>query len=186
MLQKNPVPGLPRKRMSVRKAQTGREAENRLVFLVLFLLVQLIVWIVLAVRRKKKGIQKNLTVSAAWHGANVLLFTICELAMWYFIAVVPLLRIIPMILVCIVLLSLAWTRYRRNKTPETLRKFVIYAAVIVVYAVLNGLFAGKITEVKGILVVVIYIAFFVAALCLFRGEKSESTRASGKAVAEGV
>ena len=149
---------------------------NRLVFLVLFLLAQGIVWIVLAVRRKKKGIPKNLTVSAVWHGVNVLLFIICELAMWYFIAVVPLLRIIPMILVCIVLLPLAWTRYRRDRSPQTRLKFLIFGAVLTVYAVLNGLFAGKISEAKGILSVMIYIAFFAAAMLLFPCEKTEDAR----------
>lgn len=149
---------------------------NRLVFLVLFLLAQGIVWIVLAVRRKKKGIPKNLTVSAVWHGVNVLLFIICELAMWYVIAVVPLLRIIPMILVCIVLLSLAWTRYRRDRSPQTRLKFLIFGAVLTVYAVLNGLFAGKISEAKGILSVMIYIAFFAAAMLLFPCEKTEDAR----------
>ena len=157
---------------------------NRLVFLALFLLAQGIAWIVLAVRRKKKGIPKNLTVSAVWHGVNVLLFTICELAMWYFIAVVPLLRIIPMILVCLVLLSLAWMRYRRNKFPQTRLNFLIYAAVLTVYAVLNGLFAGKISEAKGIAVVVIYIAFFAAAMLLFPNEKTEDARAGRKVITE--
>ncbi len=83
---------------------------NRLVFLALFLLVQGIVWIVLAVRRKKKGTEKNLTV----------------------------------------------------------------------YAVLNGLFAGKISEAKGIAVVMIYIAFFAAAMLLFPGEKTEDARPAEK------
>jgi uncharacterized SAM-binding protein YcdF (DUF218 family) len=157
---------------------------NRLVFLALFLLAQGIAWIVLAVRRKKKGIPKNITVSAVWHGVNVLLFTICELAMWYFIAVVPLLRIIPMILVCLVLLSLAWMRYRRNKSPQTRLNFLIYAAVLTVYAVLNGLFAGKISEAKGIAAVMIYIAFFAAAMLLFCSEKTEDARAGGKVITE--
>ena len=159
---------------------------NRLVFLVLFLLVQAIVWIVLAIIRKKKERKKNPAVSAAWHGVNALLFTICELAMWFFIPVIPMLNLIPMILVCIVLLSLAWTRYRRNKTPQTIRRFGVYAATIIVYAVLKGLFAGKITEVKGILIVVIYITFFVAALLLFHSEKTEGAQVAGKAVTEGT
>lgn len=113
-------------------------------------------------------------------------YPICELAMWFFIPVIPMLNLIPMILVCIVLLSLAWTRYRRNKTPQTIRRFGVYAATIIVYAVLKGLFAGKITEVKGILIVVIYITFFVAALLLFHSEKTEGAQVAGKAVTEGT
>ena len=157
---------------------------NRLVFLVLFLLTEGIVWIVLAIIRKKKGRKKNPTVSAVWHAVNALLFMLCELSMWFLIPKVPLLKLIPMALVCIVLLSLAWTRYRRNKSPQTRVRFLICAAALAVFAVLNGTLAGKITEIKAISVIVIYIAFFAAAMLLFRGEKTENARAGGKVITE--
>ena len=68
----------------------------------------------------------------------------------------------------------------RSEHKETQDEYLI------VYAVLKGLFAGKITEVKGILIVVIYITFFVAALLLFHSEKTEGAQVAGKAVTEGT
>ena len=153
---------------------------NRLVFLVLFLLIQGIAWIVLAVIRKKKGREKNPAVSAVWHGVNVLLFTICELAMWYFIAAIPLLRVIPMILACLVLLSLAWTRYRRNKSPQARLRLLVYAGAILVYAAVSGIFAGKITEIKGILTVAAHIGCYTAALLLFCRDRTGDAPDGGK------
>lgn len=52
------------------------------------------------------------------------------------------------------LLFLAWTRYRRNKSPQTRLKFLIY------------------------------IAFFAAAMLLFRSEKTENALTGGKLITE--
>ena len=142
---------------------------TRLLLVLFFLLIQLIVSIVLAIIRKKRKTEKKPVVSAVWHAVNVSLFTFIALSMWYFIPVIRLLMVIPMVLSSIVLLVFAWKQYRRNGTPEMLKRFFIYVALLVAFVVLTALFGGKVNLLKAVLFVALTAAFFMAALLAFRG-----------------
>jgi len=115
---------------------------------------------------KKK--ERNTVFTAVWHGVNVLLFTFCEVSMWYFVPTVPLLKLISMILVLIVLLIFAWKLYRKNKSLKMRKRMLGFAASLAAIGLLNGFFAGDFSEIKGVILALIYIAFFAAALVLFR------------------
>ena len=144
-----------------------------LMYMLLFLLVQAIASIYISFRRKKKETERNTAVTTVWHAVNVFLFTFCELSMWYFVPTIPLLKGIFMILVLLVLLVYAWKLYRKINRPEAFRKFLIYAAALAVFGLLNACFAGKISAVKAVILVLIYIAFLLAAFLLFRKRRSE-------------
>ena len=144
-----------------------------LFYMLAFLLLQLIASIVLAIIRKKKKRERNTAFTAVWHGVNVLLFAFCEVSMWYFVPAYPILKLIPMILTLLILLVFAWKLYRKSKSRKMLRRFLCFAGALVAFGLLNGFFAGKITLVKAIVLTLIYIGFFIAALLLFRKGQDE-------------
>ena len=139
-------------------------------YLLVFLLVQMAASIVLAIVRRKKEAGRNIPFTAVWHCVNVLLFTFCEVSVWYFLSAYPILKVIPMVLVLVTLLVFAWKLYRQNKNGKKILSFRLYVVFLAVFGLLNGLFAGEISKAKAVILVLIYIAFFTSALILFRKE----------------
>ncbi|MDO5701926.1 MAG: hypothetical protein Q4G47_01040 [Lachnospiraceae bacterium] len=131
-------------------------------------LVQLIATIVLAYIRKRRAAGRNIPFTAVWHGVNVLLFIFCELSIWYFISAFPMLKRIPMIMALITLLALSWKLYRQNDSGGMLRTFYLYVVLLAAFGIINGFFSGKFGKAKAVIIVLTYIAFFTAALLLFR------------------
>lgn len=139
---------------------------NRLLFLLVILFCQMIASIILAVRRKKKRLQRNTAAATIWHAVMALLFLAFELSMWYFIPVNPFVKDIPLTLVTIVLIVYVWKGYKKNKSSRTRRTAWIFTAAIVAFALLNAFFAGKISVVKACILLLVYAAFFVATLLM--------------------
>ena len=136
--------------------------------LLLFLLIQAIVSLVLAIRRRIIGAERNTTATAVWHGMNVFVFAFCELSIWLFIPSAPLLKRIPMVLALLVLLAFAWKLYQKYATQKTFRSFLGYAAALAAFGLLDGLLAGKYSTGKAAVLILIYTLAFVIPLFLFQ------------------
>ncbi len=133
---------------------------NRLLLLAVILLAQLAASVVLFIRRKKKHLKRNIKVAFVWHLAIAFLFAVLEVAMWYFVPVIPLLKMIPGILVFVVILVYAFKGYRQeNRNRKLFLKIVLALAA---YMILENLLIGGFTAFKGILLMAVYAAFMTA------------------------
>lgn len=141
--------------------------------LLLFLLIQVIVSVVLAIRRRKTGAERNTAVTAVWHGMNVCIFTFCKLSIWFYIPTAPLLKRISMVLTLLVLLAFAWKLYQKNTAQETFRSFLGYTAALAAFGLLNGLLAGTYSTGKAAVLILIYTLAFVIPLFLFQKPAAE-------------
>ena len=130
---------------------------NKLLFIIVLLLVELIVWIVLAVRGRKKPKKKNRILSLVWHGVNVAVFAILEVAMWYFIPILPLAKTVSAILVFLVLMIYAVKGCASgSKNWARCWTLILFLAV---FMVLEGLYIGDFTFVKGLFLLIFYALF---------------------------
>ena len=139
-----------------------------LFYLTVFLVIQIVVSVILALVRWKNGRERNTVVIAVWHGIDVVLFVFCEMAAWFFIPTMPHLKLIPMVLALLILLDLAWKLYRKNKNPNNYRLFLVYTAALVAFGLLNAFLAGGFSPVKAVLLLLLYSLFFAGPLELFQ------------------
>lgn len=139
-----------------------------LFYLTVFLVIQIVVSVILALVRWKNGRERNTVVMAVWHGIDVVLFVFCEMAAWFFIPTMPHLKLIPMVLALLILLDLAWKLYRKNKNPNNYRLFLVYTAALVGFGLLNAFLAGGFSPVKAVLLLLLYSLFFAGPLVLFQ------------------
>ena len=144
-----------------------------LAYLLVFLLIQLVVSVVLFIRRKKLGVERKIVVTAIWHGVNLGVFVFCELAVWNFIPTMPGLKLIPMVLALVVLLAFAWKLVRINRSG-TGREFPAYAAALVAFGLLNSFLAGRVTTFKAILLILLYMIAFAVPFVLFRKQRDRT------------
>ena len=146
---------------------------NKLLFILLILLAEMIVSIVLAIIRKRKNKKRNATAAFVWHGVNVLVFAILEVAMWYFIPILLPAKVIPAILVFITIVVYAGKGYREESGKGKIFRILIPA--LAAFILLETLLIGDYTLVKGILLIVIYLLFMNAAYFLLWKKPKEET-----------
>ena len=155
---------------------------NKLMIIIVFLIVQMIASIILAIIRVKKKRKRNMTVAFIWHFVIAFIFAILEVAMWYFIPHITLARFIPAVVVCIVLIVYALKGYRYHK--KGLKTFFILTGALVVYEILTSLLIGDFTFNKGLVELIAYIVFTVLIYLLMwrrkkpKEPKSEQLQAS--------
>ena len=155
---------------------------NKLMIIIVFLILQMIASIILAIIRVKKKRKRNITVAFIWHFVIAFLFAVLEVAMWYFIPHITLARFIPAIVVCITLVVYAFKGYRYHK--KGLKSFFILTGVLVVYEILTSLLIGDFTFNKGLVELIAYIVFTVLIYLLMwkrkkpKEPKSEQLQAS--------
>lgn len=155
---------------------------NKLMIIIVFLILQMIASIILAIIRVKKKRKRNMTVAFIWHFVIAFIFAILEVAMWYFIPHITLARFIPAVVVCIVLIVYALKGYRYHK--KGLKTFFILTGALVVYEILTSLLIGDFTFNKGLVELIAYIVFTVLIYLLMwrrkkpKEPKSEQLQAS--------
>ena len=155
---------------------------NKLMIIIVFLILQMIASIILAIIRVKKKRKRNMTVAFIWHFVIAFIFAILEVAMWYFIPHITLARFIPAVVVCIVLIAYALKGYRYHK--KGLKTFFILTGALVVYEILTSLLIGDFTFNKGLVELIAYIVFTVLIYLLMwrrkkpKEPKSEQLQAS--------
>ena len=155
---------------------------NKLMIIIVFLILQMIASIILAIIRVKKKRKRNMTVAFIWHFVIAFIFAILEVAMWYFIPHITLARFIPAVVVCIVLIVYALKGYRYHK--KGLKTFFILTGALVVYEILTSLLIGDFTFNKGLVELIAYIVFTVLIYLLTwrrkkpKEPKSEQLQAS--------
>ena len=134
---------------------------NRLLLILVILLAELIVSVVLRAVRKKKGRKRNVTAALAVHGLNLALFTVLELAMWYFVPILTIAKFIPGLLAFLVLAVYAVKGYREYS--RDLKALLILIGAPAAYLILESLLAGDFAVWKGILLAVVYAGFLLAS-----------------------
>ena len=137
---------------------------NRLLLLVLVLVVQAIASLILSVIRKKKGTKRNAAVALVWHGAIMFLFALLEVALWFFVPVLTIAKMIPGTLAFVTLVAYAAKGCREGRGG--CKAFWIYTAVLAVYLVGESLLIGDFTPEKGMTLIAVYLIFLVAAYVL--------------------
>ena len=142
---------------------------NKLMIIIVFLILQMIASIILAIIRVKKKRKRNMTVAFIWHFVIAFIFAILEVAMWYFIPHITLARFIPAVVVCIVLIVYALKGYRYHK--KGLKTFFILTGALVVYEILTSLLIGDFTFNKGLVELIAYIVFTVLIYLLMKKKK---------------
>ena len=152
---------------------------NKLLFILVLLLVSLIVSLVLMVIRRKKHTKRNHLVALVWHSVITAVFAILEVAMWYFVPVLPLAKMIPGLLAFFVIVTYA-ARGCRTETKRW-KNFRLYVVALALYMVLESMLIGDFTVAKGILLWAVYALFIAAAYLYFwQGRvKKESPSESG-------
>ena len=144
---------------------------NKLLFIIVFLIVQGIVSLILTIIRKKKKRKRNKVVAFIWHFVIAAIFAILEVAMWYFIPILTLGRFIPAVLVLIVIGVYAFKGYLYHK--KGLGKFFILLGIMVFYEILTSLLIGDFTFNKGLVELIAYVIFMVLAyVMLWRNKKT--------------
>ena len=148
---------------------------NKLMIIIVFLILQMIASIILAIIRVKKKRKRNMTVAFIWHFVIAFIFAILEVAMWYFIPHITLARFIPAVVVCIVLIVYALKGYRYHK--KGLKTFFILTGALVVYEILTSLLIGDFTFNKGLVELIAYIVFTVLIyLLMWRRKKPKEPK----------
>ena len=146
---------------------------NKILFILVLLLIGGIVAIVLAVIRKKKHRKRNTLVALIWHCVIAAVFTVFELAMWYFVPILPLAKLIPAILVFLTIIIYAHKGYRVNK--KRIKGFLIITGALAVFDIVESLIIGDFAIWKCILMLVVYAGFMLAAYhFLWKGNKEDA------------
>ncbi|MBR3401048.1 MAG: hypothetical protein IKG67_02285 [Parasporobacterium sp.] len=145
---------------------------NRLLLVIVILLLQMIVSIVLAIIRKKRGRKRNAVVALVWHSITAAFFAVLEVAMWFFVPILTIAKMIPGTLVfivfCVYAIKGCRTESRRWKACW------ILIAAMAAYVILESLLIGEFRLWKAILLLAIYAGFMAAAfLILWKGKKHE-------------
>ena len=146
---------------------------NKILFILVLLLAQMIVSIILAVIRKKKHRKRNALAALIWHSAVAAVFGILEVAMWYFVPVLSIAKFICAILIFIVILVYAWKGHR--ETGKDLKVVLILIGVLAVFDILESMIAGDFTVWKGIMLLIVYAGFMTASYgFLWKGNKKNN------------
>ena len=149
---------------------------NKILFILLVLLVQMVVSIVLTIIRKKKNKKRNPIVAFVWHGLIVVVFSILEVAMWYFIPILTLAKMIPGIIVYIAIVVYAIKGCKEESKNWKMCWILLLA--LAVFMILESLLIGDFSVVKGIFLIVVYTLFLNAVFFLLwkkTGQKGSET-----------
>lgn len=146
---------------------------NKLLFIIVFLIVQGIVSLILMIRRKKKHLKRNKAVAFIWHFVIAFLFAILEVAMWYFAPIFTISRFIPAVVALIVIAVYAFKGYLYHK--KGLGKFFILTGILILYEILTSMLIGDFTFNKGLAELIAYIVFMILAYLLCWKEKKKKT-----------
>ena len=141
---------------------------NRLLLIIVILAISMIVSIILTIIRKKTGRKRNIIVALVWHSIIAALFAIFEVAMWYFVPVLTIAKMIPGTLV-FVAISVYAIKGTRTQSKRWKLCWIIVGA-LAAYVILESLLIGDFTVLKGIVLLAIY-ALFVAAVFGFLWHK---------------
>ena len=125
-----------------------------------FLLFQLIAYIIMDVIRKKKRKKRNAVVSLAWHSVNTAIFAILELAMWYFVPVLTIAKFIPGFLVFLTIGLYYLTGYLENK--KNLKAFIILIIALALYEILDSMLIGEFRTWKALIMLIVYALILLA------------------------
>ena len=154
---------------------------NKLLFVLALLLLQGLVSLVLTIIRKKKHRQRNDVVALVWHLVIALVFAILEMAMWYFIPILTIARFICEILVVLVFIAYALKGYKTYR--KNLKWFFILTGAFLLYGILASLLFGEFRTIKGLITLIIYIGFFIAAYILLWNKQKDKKPAAPKTAA---
>ena len=138
---------------------------NKLLFILVLLLVSLLVSLVLMVIRRKKHTKRNHTVALVWHSVITAVFAILEVAMWYFVPVLPIAKMIPGLLAFFVIVTYA-ARGCRTETKRW-KNFRLYVVALALHMILESMLIGDFSVAKGILLWAVYALFIAAAYLYF-------------------
>ena len=144
---------------------------NRLLLLIVILVVQGIVSLILTIIRKVKHKKRNRVVALVWHTVIAALFAILEVAMWYFVPVLPIIKMITGILVFIVIAIYAWKGC--HTFSKKWKLFWLLIAALAFYLILESMLIGDFTVVKAILLLVVYAAAIACAFILLWKDRKE-------------
>ena len=143
---------------------------NRILLLLLILLVQMIASIILMVVRKKKHRKRNVAVAFVWHGLIMFLFALLEVALWFFVPILTIAKMIPGTLAFITLVVYAMKGCREGR--GSWKAFWIYVAVLAIYLIGESLLIGDFTPEKGMTLIAVYLCFLVAAYVFLWRQKA--------------
>lgn len=142
---------------------------NKLLLIIVVLLVSMIASIVLSVIRVKKHRRKNAAVAFVWHAVMVLMFAILELAMWYFIPILTLAKLIPAIVVFLVIAMYAHKGYRRYGMG--LVPCLVIVIALAIFQILGSMLLGDFAIWKCVLTLVVYALFMAVSYILLWGDR---------------
>ena len=137
---------------------------NKILFIIVLLIVQMMASIYLAHERKKEGSRRNPLAALIWHGAIALVFAILEFAMWYFVPILTIARFIPGFLTMITIIIYAYKGY--SEYSRDLKTFIVFSVILILYKIMDSLFMGEYALWKEILILLIYAGFMFAAYVL--------------------
>ena len=137
---------------------------NRLLLLGVILIAQMIASIILMIVRKKKHRKRNVPVTFVWHGIITFLFALLEVAMWYFVPILSIAKMIPGTLACITIAAYAIKGCREGYGRW--RTCWIFIAALVAYVILESLLVGRFGVLIGISLIRAYMAFLTTAYIL--------------------
>ena len=143
---------------------------NRLLLIIVLLILQMIASIILTIIRIKKHRKRIKIVALVWHAVIALLFMLLEVAMWYFVPILTIAKMIPGALVFIVI-SVYALKGCRTESRKWKSCWIIIGS-LAAYVILESLLIGDFTVFKGILLLVIYGAFFAVSYRLLWGRKA--------------
>ena len=137
---------------------------NRLLLIIVILLLQMIASIILTIIRKKTGRKRNKIVALVWHAVIAALFALLEVAMWYFVPILTIAKMIPGTLVFIVI-SIYAIKGCRTESRKWKTCWILIAA-LAAYVILESLLIGDVTILKAVLLLVVYAGFMAVVFNL--------------------
>jgi len=146
---------------------------NRLLLIIVILILQMIASIILTINRKKTGRKRNAVVALIWHSVIAALFAVLEVAMWYFVPILTIAKMIPGTLTFIVI-SIYAIKGCRTVSRRWKACWILIGA-LAAYVILESLLIGDFTLLKGIILLAVYAGFIAAAfLILWRRKQNEA------------
>ena len=146
----------------------------------IFVAFELVVSIVLAIIRVVRKKKRVGALTAIGHILNVVLFTVVELQLWYYVPVYPIVKTAAKIVVLLflTLLLLKGLRKYHNKRNRILVPAIILAEIADV--VLEHLLIGRLTGIKWIIPIAAYVIFIIAIWFVWHHPKQVHRRLSIK------
>lgn len=110
------------------------------------------------------GRKRNALVALLWHLTIAAAFALVEAAMWYFVPIKPLAKVIPSILVAAVIAIYALKGYMERR--QRLGAFFILTGLLAAFVALQSLTLGDFAPWKALAIQIVYAGFMLAAYFL--------------------